>query len=44
MVMVLGIIKSISSLATNYMDGKVQVQKVKAEIQKKQLTVRLIGI
>ena len=36
--MVLGIIKSISSLATNYMDGKVQVQKVKAEIQKKQLT------
>ena len=38
MVMVLGIIKSISSLATNYMDGKVQVQKVKAEIQKKQLT------
>ena len=31
-------IKSVSSLASGYMESKVQVQKVKAEIQKKQLT------
>ena len=29
---------SVGSLATSYMDGKVQTQKIKAEIQKKQLT------
>ena len=29
---------SVGSLATSYMDGKGQTQKIKAEIQKKQLT------
>tara|TARA_E500000331_G_C16825866_1_gene527104 strand:+ start:223 stop:582 length:360 start_codon:yes stop_codon:yes gene_type:complete len=32
------ILGSVGSLATSYMDGKVQTQKIKAEIQKKQLT------
>ena len=36
--MILTLIKSVSSLASGYMESKVQVQKVKAEIQKKQLT------
>ena len=31
------ILGSVGSLATSYMDGKVQTQKIKAEIQKKQL-------
>ena len=32
------ILGSVGSLATSYRDGKVQTQKIKAEIQKKQLT------
>ena len=36
--MILTIVKSLGSLASSYVDGKVQTQKVKAEIQKKQLT------
>jgi hypothetical protein len=36
--MILSIVKSIGSLASSYVDGKVQTQKIKAEIQKKQLT------
>ena len=36
--MILTAIKMIGSLATSWMDGKVQTQKIKAEIQKKQLT------
>jgi hypothetical protein len=36
--MILTIFKSIGSLASSYVDGKVQTQKIKAEIQKKQLT------
>ena len=36
--MILTIVKSIGSLASSYVDGKVQTQKIKAEIQKKQLT------
>ena len=36
--MILTIVKSLGSLASSYVDGKVQAQKVKAEIQKKQLT------
>ena len=35
------IIGSIGGLATSYLDGKVQVQKVNAEIKKKQLTGEL---
>ena len=34
--MILTIVKSIGSLASSYMDGKVQTQKIKDEIQKKQ--------
>ena len=36
--MIQTIVKSLGSLASSYVDGKVQTQKVKAEIQKKQLT------
>ena len=36
--MILTIVKSLGSFASSYVDGKVQTQKVKAEIQKKQLT------
>ena len=36
--MILTIVNSLGSLASSYVDGKVQTQKVKAEIQKKQLT------
>tara|TARA_A100001515_G_scaffold141845_1_gene139441 strand:- start:7588 stop:7944 length:357 start_codon:yes stop_codon:yes gene_type:complete len=36
--MILTLINSVGSLASNYLDGKVQTQKIKAEIQKKQLT------
>ena len=35
------IASSITSLATSYIDGKAQVQKVNAEIKKKQLTGEL---
>tara|TARA_B100001250_G_C19700514_1_gene744529 strand:- start:410 stop:766 length:357 start_codon:yes stop_codon:yes gene_type:complete len=36
--MILTAIKMVGSLASSWMDGKVQSQKIKAEIQKKQLT------
>jgi len=35
------IVGSITGIATSYLDGKVQVQKVNAEIKKKQLTGEL---
>ena len=36
--MILTAIKMVGSLASSWMDGKVQSQKIKAEIQKKQFT------
>ena len=36
--MILTIVKSLGSFASSYVDVKVQTKKVKAEIQKKQLT------
>jgi len=36
--MIVTAIKMVGSLASSWMDGKVQTQKIKAEIQKKQLT------